>query len=133
MKQLQSFSFVVFLLIGLVLLDGCSQLSLYSTDSNSKFLSISIKDLSQNPSTYVGQNISIEGELNQRVGVGYSLRDDEGYYIWVEDNCFENQRIYNYNSEIYHAEGTWLSPENQKWGEYGVQYHYRLTCTRPLS
>ena len=108
--------------------------SLDSISSSSGFSYTSIKDLNQNPSTYVEQNIGIKGKLNSRLG-GYSIEDNEGYWVWIEDNCIEGQRDYNYNSQTYSAKGIWHSPKKDEYG-FGfldMEYKYRLSCTSPLS
>ncbi len=94
---------------------------------------VSIKELNQNPDSYINQNISIKGELNDRLG-GYSIEGSGGYWIWIEDNCIEDKREYNYNSQTYSAKGVWRSPEEKpRWSPFHVTYEYRLSCTSPLS
>ncbi|MFH1332495.1 MAG: hypothetical protein ABIH63_04405 [archaeon] len=110
------------LLLGLSL--GCEQ---------NGFSYVSIKDLSQDAPAYVGQNISISGKLNDRLG-GYSLEDSEGFWVWIEENCIETQRRYNFNSEIYSGKGVWLSGKEAIYGfSFGLEYKYRLSCVSPLS
>lgn len=119
--------FVTFLFILVLLMYGCTQYS------GSSLGYTSIKDLNQNPSTYVGQTVTISGMLNSRLG-GHSLQDSEGYWIWIDDNCIEGQREYNLNSQFYTATGTWLAPEPDETGfGFGVKYKYRLSCTSPLA
>jgi hypothetical protein len=98
---------------------------------------ISIKELSQNSNTYLGQKITIKGMLNHRIG-GYSLQDDEGYWVWIGNNewgtdCIEGQREYNRNSQIYSATGIWTAPEQceDKLGLscFGFQYYFKLKCS----
>ena len=92
----------------------------------------SIKDLQQNPSNYLEKNVRVKGKLNNRLG-GYSLEDSDGYWVWIEDNCIEGQREYNYNSQIYTAIGMWLPPKESEYFTWGIEYKYRLRCTTPLS
>jgi len=110
-----------------------SNFSLGSIASSGGISYSSIKDLHQNPSNYIGRNVSIKGKLNNRLG-GYSLEDSDGYWVWIEDNCIESQRDYNYNSQTYVAKGTWRSPKKDEYGfGWGVEYKYRLSCISPLS
>jgi hypothetical protein len=93
----------------------------------------SIKDLQQNPANYVGQTLSIKGKLNNRMG-GYSLEDNDGYWVWIEDNCIESQRDYSFNSQTYAAKGNWLSPKNEPYSfGWGMEEKYRLSCSSALS
>ncbi|MEK6809691.1 MAG: hypothetical protein AABY40_03380 [Nanoarchaeota archaeon] len=113
-------------LIVVIFISGCDQFL-----SNSNTISYSsIKDLSQNPSTYKDQIINVKGKLNSRLG-GYSLEDSDGYWVWIEDNCIEKQREYKYNSQLYVAKGTWLSPEEEAW--FSINDEFRLSCTISLS
>jgi len=125
------------LLISIILVSACTPLPL---DSDTEYSYSSVKDLSQNPSTYVGQNITLKGELNDRFG-GYSLEDSDGYWVWIGgnemgDGCIERQREYNYNSQTYVVKGTWLAPKQKpEWGGFGggFEYQYRLSCNSPIS
>jgi len=97
----------------------------------------SIKDLHQNPSNYVGQNVSIRGKLNNRLG-GYSLEDSDGYWVWIGGNewgsgCIERQREYNYNSQTYTAKGTWTKPEPCEYFCVGMKNNWRLVCNTPIN
>jgi len=76
------------------------------------FPKVLIKDLNQNPETYIGKNISISGVLDARIG-GYSLKDTNGRWVWIGEaglgkSCIEPQREYS-KSKIYTAKGTFFN------------------------
>ena len=68
----------------------------------------SIKHITQNKESYLGQEIRVRGKLRQRLMSGYNLNDNEGYWISLHDNCMEEQRRYAVSDDktIYIAEGT---------------------------
>jgi hypothetical protein len=95
---------------------------------------ISIKELSQNSSHYFGKKMNVSGMLDSRVG-GDSLRDEEGYWIWIEPDCMESQKEYNYNSQFYTAEGRFLAPKQKDYPldpMIGFEYLARFNCSSPL-
>ncbi len=99
----------------------------------------SIEDLHQHSGDYVDENVSIKGKLNKRGG-GYSLEDDNGYWVWVGNNaigegCIERQRDYNFNSQTYTARGVWMPSKSCGFGGicfgYGEGHNY-LNCFIPI-
>lgn len=98
------------------------------------FTKVSIKELNKNPSEYLNKNLSISGTMNFRVG-GKSLDNSDGYWVWLEDNCLENHRNYNYNSQLYYAKGMLLPPKQKEYAwEIGVgnEHTYRFSCYSPV-
>lgn len=99
---------------------------------------VSIKDLHQNPEEYVEKNITIKGMLNNRIG-GYSLEDNEGYWVWIgEDSlgkgCIEGQRDYDYNFQKYEAIGFLMSPKPCSYICFSFgEGHYYFKCSKPLN
>jgi|GEM_PF-2782183 len=96
--------------------------------------SISIKELSENPDDYSGVRVKIIGMLKSLVG-GNSLRDIEGYWVWINDNCTESDKSYAYETKYYTAEGIWKVPNTQEYQldpMVGMSYKYRLECSTPI-
>jgi hypothetical protein len=96
---------------------------------------VSIRDLNQNPSSYVGKNITTNGMMTYESD-GYRLEDNSGYWVWIGTDvlgsgCINNQQDYNYDSQIYTAHGVLLTPESRS--GIGIQYQYRLSCSTLLS
>ena len=91
-----------------------------------KINTIKIKELVQNPEAYVDEIVEIKGKLIQRMG-GYSLKDNEDYWVWIgEDSwgkdCIERYREYT-DYQTYEAKGIWKS------GIAGFgRIEYRLHC-----
>ena len=99
----------------------------------------SIKELRQNPSDYIGEKISVKGYL-EMAGLGYYLEDNEGYIIWIEDNCLESGRQYdiNYYAGIpqttqYTANGIFLQAQQKvNYFDLGLTFENRISCDSPL-
>lgn len=90
---------------------------------------IAIKDLIQNSNAYLGEEVTIKGQMSFRIG-GKSLDDKEGYWVWLENSCLEEQRNYenvheNPNSREYTAKGIFASP-NKEYSDY------RIICNSPV-
>ncbi len=91
----------------------------------------SIKDLSENPSLYSGQNVTIRGTLSALRGNGLpptTLADNEGYYIYIDaDTCvWSVQRDYSYDgTKYYTAKGVFSKTTNS----FG---NYYLICSNPI-
>ena len=84
----------------------------------------SIKDISQNPTDYLGQHIIVRGTLQSRF-FDPSIVDKDDYWIWLDgDTCEERQRDYDYGS-TYIAEGT-FSTINHIYSTYGI------VCSKPI-
>ena len=88
----------------------------------------SIKDITQNKESYVGQEVRVKGKLRQRLMSGYNLNDDEGYWVILHDNCIEKQRRYvtGVDSKIYIAEGTFKKIIES------YDTYYKISCSKPL-
>lgn len=88
----------------------------------------SIKHITQNKESYLGQEVRVKGKLRERIMSGYNINDNEGYWISLRDNCMEKQRRYvtGSESEIYIAEGT-LEKMDEGYGIY-----YKINCSSPL-
>lgn len=77
-------------IICVLFVSGCTQLSEFSDTMRGK---TPIKDLSENPNEYLGQEVSIRGEYLQMMK-GFEtfdvINDDDGYYIIME-GCKTNR------------------------------------------
>lgn len=100
---------------------------------------ISIKDLNQNPSEYIWQDISISGKLNIRYikspfSYVYSLESNDGYWVLLHSNCIDSYRNYNYNFQTYTAKGEWIyMTSDTVWtAPKRLDDNYRLVCTSPI-
>ena len=91
----------------------------------------SIKDLSENPSFYAGQNVSIRGTLSALIGNGLpptTLADSDGYYVYIDANScvWSVQRDYSYDgTKSYTAKGIFSKTTNN----FG---NYYITCSSPI-
>jgi len=85
--------------------------------------SVSIKDLSQNPSNYAGKEVTIRGALKvvSMYGSGNSLVDNEGNYIVLDGNCFA------WGKRTYDLSGGTSYTATGKIGAHNV-----ISCTSPL-
>lgn len=102
--------------------------------------SATIKNLAQNGEDYYGMSVRLSGKLSMRGG-GYTLSDNEGYWIWIGSNsfggdCLESNRDYDFFSGTvsYSAEGIFTEPEEctQQYGCWDFKYNPRLICSSPL-
>lgn len=96
--------------------------------------SVSIKELNENPEGYAKTNVKIIGMLKSLVG-GDSLRDLDGYWVWIDDNCTEEYKTYTYETKYYTAEGIWKAPNQKQYQldpQVGMDYEYRLECSIPI-
>jgi len=109
------------LLIAVIFLAGC----ISESGSFDKINYDSIKDISQNPSDYYGKNVNVRGVLVQRLG-GFSLKDSQDYWIWLDENCKEENRDYEAGS-TYSVEGVYYhETDKYSW------LNDRIKCTQPL-
>ncbi len=96
--------------------------------------SVTIKELNENPGNHAETNVKIIGMLKSLVG-GNSLRDVEGYWVWINDNCTESNKSYSYETKYYTAEGIWKAPNTQEYQldpMVGIDYKYRIECSIPI-
>ncbi len=95
----------------------------------------SIKDLTNSPYFYSRNAANISGTLEKRVG-GYSLNEEGEDWIWLKEDCFESTKKYNYNSQIYIAEGIYIPPKEKEYAldpMIGKEYQPSFRCLVPLS
>lgn len=105
------------------------------------YSSVSMKDLNQNPTNYIGKEIQVRGYL-RIAGLGYYLEDSEGYTLWIEDNCREEGRSYDISyyagkpdTTKYSAKGLFLAPTSKSSGfgfDLNINQEYRIRCSSPL-
>jgi hypothetical protein len=132
------FIFIILLFI-LFLSYALGYIKLPENSTKDKFSQISIKNLNQNPSNYFEKNISVKGYLGI-AGLGYYLEDNEGYTIFIEDNCIEKSRKYDVNlftgkpnTETYLAKGILLfAKQKNSIFDLGLEYENRISCYYPL-
>jgi hypothetical protein len=101
-------------------------------NENSSYLPLN--ELNNRSSSFYGKNVSVRGMLSNRLG-GYSLIDKNGYWVWIEDSCLNNQTRYSYESVYYIASGTWIKPKAKEYAldpMRGTEYKERVRCLFPL-
>lgn len=94
-----------------------------SNTATASYKSVSVKDLAQHPSDYVGMQISVKSELTGALGLGSYvgiIQSSDGYNINLAKNCFESTCVRDYHYYVeYTAQGTWTQDN-------------RLNCSEPL-
>ena len=107
-KNLWVWIIVIILVIGVLAYNNSDKLNINLNSSSSP----SIKELSLNPQSYVGQNISISGKLHIVSGdKPYSLNDGDNYYVLLDPNdcVWGIQGQYKFDGTVtYTAKGTFV-------------------------
>lgn len=99
---------------------------------------VTMEQLHNNAQEYYGREVVVKGTLQERVG-GYTLKDRDGYFIWIGNNdwgagCIEGQRDYSFDSKTYTAKGSWNKAHPC---EFGICLTYKeshdwLECVIPI-
>jgi hypothetical protein len=131
--------FIAILILAIVLIAGCSQISSIQTQQ----ILTDFSNITKNPEIYENKTTTIQGKLKGTLVGSYFLEDSQGYriliygseytYTYSIGNCKESNR--NYDIESYYKAKGFINKTTKKtyspYGE-GNETIYFFQCTEPI-